>query len=160
MTNTITAPAYPSLLQTITALAQRDIEIGVVDNDLAVAGKTDKLTTKLREALDHHKPEILRIADLRTKFTRIDGKITALRYQEYVYGASRQESLDYVWRMIKSFAKRCDMPTGYRDPSDPFSENAVLSLWADFEELTAEGNPYPIPRTDPRMRYLNGVLAQ
>ena len=145
-------------LQTLKALASRDIELSVVKSELQIIDMDGAMTDRLRAAVDLHHDELLRVARLRSRWKLTDAAIVTLRFEPRLDELSRDESLDKVSRMIQSLAKICDTPEGWDDISDPFAHEAVTSLRHEFEELVA--GPYPIPRSDQRPRYPHGVLIR
>ncbi|MEO7717340.1 MAG: hypothetical protein ABIY70_14155 [Capsulimonas sp.] len=101
----------PTLAQALRALADREIELGIVDGALAVSGNTSAINPKLRAAIDDHRAEITRIARCRTAL--------AAAY------AACDQTRD---AKIAKFRALCDLPEGYSDPSDPFAAGALLGL--------------------------------
>lgn len=111
------------------------------------------------------KTEEALLTDNRADFARICGLIERLRCESPPIG--RPEALARVRRQIDKLAARCDIigddgqGVGFTDPSDEFGDGDQLSLLrADFAELTAYGNPYPLgPLGDdpfPQGRRFNG----
>ena len=102
------------------------------------------LTAELQRAVIEHKPELLALCALRADFGKLHTQITFLRCQERTAKAARPALLEFLARQIKALAARCDLADGYADPTDPFADVALSALRAAFDELTAEGNPYPL----------------
>lgn len=111
----------------------------------------------LVKAVTVHNLALSKLVAYRIAFKAIEDRITRLRFENPPKG-TREAAFAYIDQQIRKLAGACDLPDGYTDPSDPFADGAVSMLWHEYEELTANGNPYPIPADDPRERYPNGKL--
>lgn len=84
------------------------------------------------------------VGALRRDVADLHDRILLLRCEKRTRKADRPALLPYLSRRIERVAARCDLPDGYTDPKDEFADTALAALRAEFAELTAEGNPYPL----------------
>jgi len=149
-----------TLAQALEYIRADDIELGCDGERLLLKQSPVKNSPQwIAQIIINHESNLLSIVKARTLFKLIDDRITRLRYENPPNG--RRDSA-FAWlkgKMIE-FKRQCDLPDGYHDPSDPFADSALSTLQFEYDELTAEGNPYPIPKDDPGPRFPNGKLEQ
>jgi len=118
----------------------------------------------MKEALAYYKGAILdilrpspEILAKREAFQFVYDRICRMRFEDPAKG-TREAGQSWLRRKIEELAGGCDLVDGYTDPGCPFADSALLALRMEMDELTAPGNPYPIPKSDPRPRFTNGKL--
>lgn len=160
--NPIPAKVPASLgLEDLLGYAYRgNVQLGMnAAEELIISYEDEELPAWFREALSRNKDILVRIVKARTLFKLIDDYVTKLRFENPTKG-TRPQALAWLARKLREFEGLCDLPDGYYDPSEPWADSALSTLHFEYGELTAEGNPYPIPRDDPRPRFPNGKLEQ
>lgn len=106
--------------------------------------------SRLLDIARAYQPKPADVPALRADFARICGLIERLRCESPPRG-TRVQGMVFIRHLIDKLAARCDIigddgrGVGFLDPSDEFGDGDQLSqLRADFAELTAYGNPYPL----------------
>lgn len=152
-------PETMTIEQVYGFIARSEIELGLNADALTIKDPNAEDTPEwLAIAIAHHEPALVKILQTQRVFTTIEQRICLMRYENPPKG-TREAGLRYIGKQIEGFEKLCDLPGGYTDPGDIFADGALDSLRHEYEELTREGNPYPVPRDDPRERYPNGKLV-
>lgn len=150
-------PETLTLEQVLGHLARGEVNLTLSNDDTVVLDR--EVPEWLMKAVTLHQENLKPIVKVRTIFKLIDDYTTKLRYDDPTKG-TRPQAFAWLGRKLREFEGLCDLPNGYFDPSDPFADSALSTLRHEYAELTAEGNPYPIPRDDPRPRFPNGKLEQ
>ena len=77
----------------------------------------------------------LAVQTLRIDFSRLLSQIEYLQRHERTASSDRKTLLTRIAADLKIFAGRCDLPDGYTDLMDPFSDEALLILRHSFTVL-------------------------
>lgn len=144
-------------------LRMAHVDIEFVDDAMVLHGDAPEW---LAVAAQSHADVFQALSAWERAFRRIEDATAILRVQNAWTGATRQEACDKIQDQIEALTTECfrlyHSRDGYSDALDLFEDGCqIQTLRLLFAELTAPGNPYPLPPGDTRPRdVLNRLTGQ
>ena len=143
------SPLFLPFAAVVETLAAFDVSFQRKEKEICLKDAQRVLTGEIVEAVRAHKADLLILCDCRSELTRLHEYIVRLRCEDPPRG-SREKAFAYQAAQIEKLAGLSvsigGTENGWSDPADVFADmDQIEGLRQALAELTADGNPYPVP---------------